>query len=102
MHPDIVQSAPRVAAAVPESVERPEPVLALRIEVPDRRTPPGQWSAKGTRKEKGTNSVLETYQFSCGGTASMVTAKTVINQLAKAAIRDTNPRIVSGHVAWSH
>src|ERR1700694_4565723 len=102
MHPGTTQSTLRVAAVVPASVARPEPALVLRVEGPDRRTPPGRWLAKGNRKEKGTNFVLETYQFSCGGTALMVTARTLINQLAKAAIRDTNPRIVSGHVVWSH
>src|ERR1700686_1532896 len=67
MHPDTMQSAPRAAAAVPESVARPEPVVALRTEAPDRRMPPGQSLVKSNRKEKGTNSVLGTYQFSCGG-----------------------------------
>src|SRR6266849_283786 len=103
MHPDTAQSALRAAAVVPESVAQPAPALLLRIEAPDRRTPRGQWLAKGSRREKGINSVLGTYQFSCGGTASMVTASSVMNQLATpAASRDTNSRIVSGHAAWSH
>jgi len=75
VHPDTVQLVLRVVAVVPDSVEQPQPVVAPRIEASDRRMLPEQWLAKGNRKEKGTNSVLETYQFSSGGTASMVTAR---------------------------
>src|ERR1700674_1214272 len=67
MHPDTMQSALRAAAAVPESVARPEQVVALRTEAPDQRTLSGQSLAKGNRKEKGTNFVFGTCQFSCGG-----------------------------------
>src|SRR6266852_9179750 len=103
MRPDTMQSALPVAAVVPESVARTEPVVLVEIGEPDRRTLPGRWLAKGNRKEKGINFVLRTYQFSCGGTASKVTASSVMNQLAAlAASRDTNSRIVSGHAAWSH
>src|ERR1700720_977325 len=67
MHPDTMQSVLRAVAAVPDSVAQPARALLLRIEAPDRRTPQVQWLAKGNRKEKGTNFVLGTYQFSCGG-----------------------------------
>src|SRR5258705_1060907 len=90
----------QAAAAVPESVAPPEPVVALRIGRPDRRTLLEQRSAKGSRKEKGTKSVLITSQ-------SILLRRLLLQnghrqicrcQLARSAtIRGTYSRIVSGH-----
>src|SRR6266849_1264884 len=61
-HPDTMRLAPRVAAAVPASVAQPEPAVVSWIGPPDRRTLRAPWLTKGSRKEKATNSVLETSQ----------------------------------------
>src|SRR5437879_11414339 len=53
-----MRSARRVAAAVPASVARPEPVVVRWIGPPDRRTLPARWLTQGNKKEKATNSVL--------------------------------------------
>src|SRR5258707_13142017 len=97
-----MQSALRVAAAVPESVAPPEPVVLVRFGEPDRRTPPGQWLTKGNRKEKGTNFVSGTYQFSRVGTAP-VAASSVVHQLgALSRGPETNFRIAHRPAPCAH
>src|SRR6266852_9497343 len=94
----------RAAAAAPESVAQPEPVVVLRIGRPDRRTLLVQWLAKGSRKEKGTNPVLKRSRLILLRRGRHQSSPPDSRyQLARSAtIRGPNCRIVSGHAVWSH
>src|SRR2546430_17626402 len=103
MHRDTMQSVLRAAATVPESVAWPEPVVVFRFGWPDRRTLPVRCLAKDNRKEKGTNFVLRTYQFSYGGDRSAVTARFVMDQVAASGgRRDINTPNVGWRAQWPH